>query len=437
MRQGILFVVIFFLVFDLFGQAEKDNIVTSDIANFWMAYDKIIQTKDSAEQYGYLRQYFLEKGSVGLNAFRQARDYTAESYIRAINSYPMFWESIRSNTLKAADFSSEIEDEIAKLKNLYPDLKPAKLYFTIGALRSGGTTLNGMVLIGSEIALADSTAIVSEFPENIGRARIKFFATNPIEDVVLLNVHEYVHTQQKPIAYNLLYQCLYEGVAEFVSVLSTGKKSAAPAVHFGRENEEFVRQEFEKDIFLVHKQPYWLWSDLQNKFDMRDLGYYVGYAICERYYNQAKNKKQAIREMIGLDYTNDKQIERFVDGTKYFSASIRVLRHQFEKQQPYVVDISQFRNGSKSVNPNLTQITIHFSSPMDKSTRGFDYGPLGENNVLMVKNVIGYSEDGMSFTFEVELSPDKRFQSVMTDRFRSLKGLPLKPFLIDIKTAKL
>jgi hypothetical protein len=40
------------------------------------------------------------------------------------------------------------------LKVVYPELRHAKIYFTVGAMRSNGTTLDSMVLIGSEFAMA-------------------------------------------------------------------------------------------------------------------------------------------------------------------------------------------------------------------------------------------------------------------------------------------
>lgn len=54
---------------------------------------------------------------------------------------------------------------------------------------------------------------------------------------------------------------------------------------------------------------------------------------------------------------------------------------------------------------------------------------------LRVKNVVGFSEDGKSFTFEVELKPNQRYQSLVTNRFRTINGISLKTFLIDITTA--
>jgi hypothetical protein len=127
-------------------------------------YDKIITTKDSTQQYAALHQLFIARGTPGLRAIMEAREYTEKSYIDVINNYPLFWNSVRANTLKAGAFADSIAANVSKLKVLYPVLKPAKIYFTIGALRIGGTTMKDMVLIGSEIAMGDEHTVTSEFP---------------------------------------------------------------------------------------------------------------------------------------------------------------------------------------------------------------------------------------------------------------------------------
>ncbi|MDN8848601.1 hypothetical protein Q0M30_17340, partial [Staphylococcus aureus] len=84
---------------------------------------------------------------------------------------------------------------IEKLRKIYPELKPANIYFTVGVFRSGGTTSGNNILIGSEIIFGDEK-LMDKLP--------------------LTNVHEYVHTQQKTTACNnLLGQSVMEGVAEF------------------------------------------------------------------------------------------------------------------------------------------------------------------------------------------------------------------------------
>lgn len=92
-------------------------------------------------------------------------------------------------------------------------------------MRTNGTTRDSLVLIGSELAMADSSTDISEFEGRTKEWLETFFGTNSMEGLVLLNVHEYVHTQQNPIPDNLLHIALYEGVAEFVSVKAMGVPS--------------------------------------------------------------------------------------------------------------------------------------------------------------------------------------------------------------------
>lgn len=425
-----------FLQFACSKPDQPDFVVVSDIDHFWEAYDSISTTPDSLQQARYLKELFLDRGSPGLEGIMQARSYTTQEYLNAIRSYPKFWNSVRENTGKAGELSRELDAGIEKLRKLYPPLKPAKIYFTIGALRTNGTTLDSLVLIGSELAMADKNTVSSEFPEPYATGRRRFFDSNPIEDLILLNVHEYVHTQQKPIVHNLLSQCLYEGVAEFVSVTAMGVPSAAPAIAFGKENEERVRKKFEEDMFKMNNTYDWLWSDRKNEFDMRDLGYYIGYEICERFYQKAEDKQQAIKTMIELDYENEEQIEAFVNGSGFFSASLEELYQNFDSRRPQVTAIGPFENGAQDVSPSNRQLELYFSTEMDPAFRNFDFGPLGEEAAVRIQNVLGYGEGNRSIQLEIApLLPDKQYQITIGSGFRDTSGMPLKPYLIDFKTA--
>lgn len=429
-----LILIFTLLLSSLKAQKTSDLFISYDIDNFWKAFDKINSTSDSALQYKYLDELFLKKGSPGLHSIMHARNYTATSYINAIHSYPEFWKSIRSNTMRSGEFIKSMEIEIEKLRMLYPSLSPAKVYFTIGALRTNGTVYEGKILIGSELAMTDKNTVTTEFDEPFASARRKFFDSEPINDIVLLNVHEYLHTQQKEMVHNLLSQCIYEGVAEFVAILATGKKSAVPAIEFGKSHHKEVFNEFEKDIFIPAATNKWLWSDAKNTFDVRDLGYYIGYAFCEAYYGKASDKKAAISKLIELDYQNEEEIENFVDASGLLSQPLNTLYDAFEQKRPTIVSIDELKNGTKNVDPNIKELTLRFSVPMDKDFRGFDYGPLGENNVLSVRSFKGFSEDGLTAKIEIELHPGKQYQVLVTNRFCDINGYPLKPFLIDIQT---
>ena len=185
MKELLTYLTFIIVFFNCQAQQPRPaTIIATDVANFWTAYDKITSTKDSALQYKYLDSLYLQKGTPGLRANIQARNYTPKDYITTINSYPLFWASVRRNTLKAPAFAAVLEKGIGKLRNLYPQLKPAHIYFTIGALRTNGTTIDSLVLIGSELAMTDKHSVSTEFATEDRAARETFFSSNPIDDLV-------------------------------------------------------------------------------------------------------------------------------------------------------------------------------------------------------------------------------------------------------------
>lgn len=423
-----------FLLLCLLSQAQ--TIVTTDIDNFWTAYDKIKATKNKAKQFEYINTLFIAKGTPGLKAIMQVRQYSDTSYIEAINNYPKFWKSVRANTLKANEFAKAIDADIAKIKNIYPDLKPAGIYFTIGALRTNGTTLDSMVLIGSELAFGDSETETGELANTYSHL-LPFFKSNSTTNIVFLNVHEYVHTQQKTTICNTLAaQCIMEGVAEFVAVTATGKPSPTPAIQYGRDNAAYVRTVFEEQMFNPF-EGFWLYSNATNPFAMRDLGYYIGYAVCESYYNNATDKKAAIKYMIELDYNDEAALLKFAEASGYFSIPMANLKELYEKNRPTVVDYTMHTDTSiRGININKKILTIQFSERIDPNYRNFEYGPLGEEYVLPLLSFEGYSEDFTSASFKIHYDPTKHYQIMVGSGFRNVKGIALKPYLIDIPGAE-
>lgn len=415
----------------VFAQNSSMNFITTDVDHFWTAYDKIVSSKDSTQQYEYLDRDFIAKASPGQIAMMKARRYTNKSYIEAIHKYPIFWKSIRNNMFRAKDFSAKIAENIERLRALYPDLRPAKIYFTVGAFRSGGTTMDSLVLIGSEISMVDDQTNTQEFAESLP-GLYAFFKTSPIQTLVFTNVHEYVHTQQNTtIANSLLGQCVLEGIAELLAEKATGTASTLAALNYGKMNNERIKQVFSEEMFN-ESNGYWLYSSDKNEFGIRDLGYYVGYAIAEGFYNKSKNKKQAIKDMIELDYNNENDLAKYVTQSGYFEKPVARIKKEYEAKRPFVVSVQP--SGTKDVNSAISEITITFSEPMDKGHRNFELGPLGKENVLPLKKFMGFSADGKSLSFQIELEPNRQYQILVDKGFRNLKGFPLKPYLVDFKT---
>lgn len=433
-----LFLILF--VFSLLGFDNKtenieQSIVTSDIDNFWEAYDQIITTKDTLQQIQYLQDLFISKASDGQKKMIEVRNYTPQEYIHVINSYPKFWTSVRSETYKSKTLSKELAVGLKKLKLLYPELKPAKIYFTIGALKSNGTTLNNSVLIGSELAFANKDTPTDEFPEQLSHLK-SYFKSSPSKGILFLNIHEYIHTQQNTtIGDNLLAQTVLEGVAEFVAEKVLNTASPNPQIDFGKKNDQRIKVKFELEMFSPNTQN-WIWNSPNNEFNMRDLAYYVGYSICENYYDLSNDKEKAIIEMIQLDYNNEDELIEFVEKSGYFNKKLIPLKESFEKKRPTVVGLGEILNQS-TVELERNVLTINFSEPMDERYRNFQFGPLGEENVIRLKEFLGFSPDGKSVSFEIEkLEPAKEYQIVVGSGFRNIDGIPLIPFLIELNTAK-
>lgn len=416
-----------------FSQTVDQKFVSTDIDNFWNAYDKIITEKDTTKQYSFLKELYIDKATPGLKSLIEVRNYTSKNFIDAINKYPKFWNSIRPNTLSVKEVYPEIEADIKKLKEAYPDLKPSTIYFSIGAFRTNGTIQNDRILIGSELSLADEKTFINELPE----WRQPFYKEyEPRKNIALLCTHEYVHTQQKELVENLLSMCLYEGIAEFISCKVTGKKSSSPAIEFGKNNQEKVINQFIADLYIISNNYNWLWGENKNSLKIRDLGYYIGYEISERYYNTSKDKTKAIKTLVELDYHNEKEMEQIVDAAKLFPKSVKKLNQDYEKQRPTVLAISGFKNGSQKVKSGLTAITITFSEPLNGRNTGIDFGPLGEEFCPKISPERNWSSDNKSWTFKADLLPNKKYQILITNNFRKQNGIRLKPYLIEFQTTE-
>jgi len=200
---------------NIFAQ-KHGNIFTSDIDHFWIAYDSVQTTEDKSRQVEIIQSLYINKGTAGLKEFMQLRPFDAEKLVDVINKYPLFWRSIRNNTLTIPPRIPTIETYLEKFKKVYPDMRPANVYFTITAVRAAGVTQDSTILIAAEISMGDQQTIVSEFPDN---RLANFFKPKPAVDIIPIVIHEYVHAQQKTEGKNLLGQCIYEGACDFITEL--------------------------------------------------------------------------------------------------------------------------------------------------------------------------------------------------------------------------
>jgi len=413
------------------AQTSTQKVFTSDIDNFWRAYDSCKATTDSLKQLQYIQTIYVDNGTKGLKAFMESRDYTTELWVNLIRKYPKFWKSVRPNTFTVKSYSREIEKSIQKLKKLYPELKEAKMYFAIGGINSGGTTMSDMVLVGAEVATGNKETDVSEFPN---KWLDGVFKSQQPGNIVPLNIHEYVHTQQKGEPQNLLALAILEGSCDFITELVMGKTLQKNYLVYGRLHEAELKEPFKTDMFTPAYQN-WLYNGSTAK-TMADLGYYMGYSICKSYYRNSKDKKKAIKDIIDLNYSDTAAVDDFLAHSKYYTEPInkQQLVQQFESRQPRVLKLEPFNNGDTLVDASINEMKIIFSVPMNKNGFSINDGERGKS-YSPVAGIAGFSEDGTSFTIKLKMEPGHEYEFILTDlSFKSADGYPLKPYEVKFKT---
>lgn len=415
--------VIFSLVFASVFSQHVNKIFTSDIDNFWIAYDSIQKTNDYSKKLNFINQLYIEKGTKGLKALMKSKDYNDTLYVNVIGEFPNFWKSIRPNTLSVKNKTKELNTAIQNLKKLYPELKDAEIYFAIGCLGAAGRTTDNMVLIGTELATGTSATDVLDFKNDWYK---NIFAHNSLNNIVRLNIHEYVHTQQKPSnSGQLLSQVIKEGSCDFIRELVLGTPLQRKLISYGDLHFDNLKKKFKKEMFLSDFAN-WLYNGDQ-KGDSADLGYYMGYKICKSYYHQAKNKKQAIKDIIELDYSNDKEVELFLVKSKFYKKlNIKKLIKGHEKELPYIVKFAPFENGASNVSSELKEIRITFSKEMVPGDYSFDFSKKG-SDFFPIKGVKGYDDNDKTIVLSVDLKPNREYEFIISNRrFKSKDGYQLK-----------
>ncbi|AMJ66817.1 gliding motility protein GldB-related protein [Hymenobacter sp. PAMC 26628] len=275
---------------------QNAQLVTSDIDLFWRAYDLAAKDTAHAEQI-YQREYF-DKGSVGLQDYVQIKIQSAKLFVANQRAKPNFYRAIRPNTLRIATMTPQIRAGFAKLKQLYPEARFPNVYFVIGRWTSGGTASDNGMLIG-----ADQQCRTPDVP----LTELSLWGRNnfaPLDGLPSLVAHEQIHYIQK--ASNdpsLLHGAILEGMADFLAELTTAQNPGARLQVYGLAHEKQIWADFTKEMGGNNWKNWIANADQETADKPADLGYFVGYKICQSYYEELADKKQAVHDILNIsDY---------------------------------------------------------------------------------------------------------------------------------------
>lgn len=308
MKKAFVLLAMAVLPFSAFAQSTTNTnpdaakFVTSDINLFWAAYDRAKPENDLI----VYRDEYLKKGSVGLQEFTRLRIGSSCGLVNSITASPKYYAALREPSLKIAGYEKQMRASLSKLKALYPEAVFPDVYFVIGRMNSGGTLSDRGLLIG-----------VDMFGKNEGAPLDELGAwhkavTNPTDRLPFIVAHELIHYQQKTaLPTTLLARSLNEGVPDFVAELIAGD-TINPHLHkYGNPIEKDLWLEFKKEMNGANVDN-WLYQGDKAVNRPADLGYWMGYKIAESYFKNAKDKKQAVKDMLEI-----KDFPKFLADSRY------------------------------------------------------------------------------------------------------------------------
>jgi len=94
-----------------------------------------------------------------------------------------------------------------------------------------------------------------------------------------------------------MVQSIREGAADFVSMEIAGTNINPKVYEYGNAHLEELKEEFYNAMDQSDLSQ-WLYNGSKSKSRPADLGYFMGFKICEAYYKQAPDKVKALEELM-------------------------------------------------------------------------------------------------------------------------------------------
>jgi hypothetical protein len=117
-----------------------------------------------------------------------------------------------------------------------------------------------------------------------------------------LLAHELVHFQQTyvPDEHILLQAVLKEGMADFIGEMISGKTADERLFRWAKGREMQLWRDFTNDMYQDKVNDWMADSNEKTQDKPADIGCWIGYQICQAYYENSKNKQQAIYDMLHI-----------------------------------------------------------------------------------------------------------------------------------------
>jgi len=272
------------------------HIVTSDVENFWNSIDVWKRSSDHSSDalVEALKIGYFQKASLGLASFIPGRILGPEELASAYLANVSYYEDVRPATLELSAQVANLCAMFTALQQDYPQATLPVVYLVIGRRTSGGTSTDAGLVVGAEM--------FSPRPSS---------RLHP-DDFVSLVVHELTHYQQRARGRHLVESdsllriAMAEGDADFVAEHYVGYHIDEAQKAYGDSHEQELWTKFRAQMHAAGPGDWMYNGDRVAAGVPPDLGYYIGYKICQAYYERAKNKRAALQTLLSL--TNEQAI---------------------------------------------------------------------------------------------------------------------------------
>ena len=293
----------------------KVRFVTSDIENFWRAFDLAAKETDAEKRAAVFQAEYLDKGSEGLKDFVRLRIKSAKALAETVARLPRFYASVRPSTLRIKEIEKRMRKALVRFKRIYPEAAFPDVYFVVGVANTGGTTSDNGLLIGAELYGLTPTTPREEFPawfktflrdvtdeaellRLVGRALD--MALKPVERLPAIVAHESCHFNQNyPRQTTVLEKSIQEGSCDLIAELTAGEVINPPLRSYGDRHEAALWRDFRAEMDGTDLSK-WMYNGFKIKDRPGDLGYYVGYRVSKSFYETSADKRRAVADILNI-----------------------------------------------------------------------------------------------------------------------------------------
>jgi hypothetical protein len=240
--------------------------------------------------------------------FEKRMSLQPNTILNHIRKKKKYFASIRPVSMNLHTYKGAIIEAARRIKKIYPDAYFPPTYFTIGAFDAFGTADGGAgQLIGAEFLTDAHTVDTTEL------TKFEHFAIADTSRITGIIIHELVHSlQQTAPDDQLLARAIDEGAADFITQLVLGYNINSKVHLYGNAHESELWTEFQSAMSGTDTGN-WLYNGMAVTGEKpADLGYYIGYKICEAYYNKTLDKGQAVKDILTI-----KDYKQFLEKSGY------------------------------------------------------------------------------------------------------------------------